>query len=61
MFSGRNIRTRIYVIKLNLTSSEVNSNPHKNNVALRTVSPNDHVILRRYGSKQKWQHEKGYV
>ena len=50
MFIGRNIRTRIDLIELHLTSG-VNSNPHKNNLTLRTLSPNDHVIARRYGSK----------
>ena len=37
---------------------EVNSNPHKNNLALRILSPGDHVIVRRFESKQKWQHGK---
>ena len=54
---GRNIRTIIDLIKPHHTL-EVNSNPHKNNLALRTLSPNDHVIGRRYGSKQKLQHGK---
>ena len=57
MFIGRNIRTRIDLIKPHLTSG-VNSNLHKNNLTLSTLSPNDHVIVRRYGSKQKWQHGK---
>ena len=57
MFIGRNIRTRIDVIKPHLTLG-VNSNPHKNNLTLRTLSPNDHVIVRRYGSIQKWKHGK---
>ena len=57
MFIGRNIRTRIDLIKPHLTSG-VNSNPHKNNLALRTLSQNDHVIVRRYGSNEKWPHGK---
>ena len=57
MFIGRNMRTRIDLIKPYLTLG-VNSNPHKNNLTLSTLSPNDHVIVRRYGSKQKWQHGK---
>ena len=57
MFLGRNIRTRIDLIKPHLTLG-VNSNPHKNKLALRTISPNDHVKVRRHGSKQKWQHRK---
>ena len=57
MFIGSNIRTRIDVIKPDLTLG-VNSNPHKNNLTLRTLSPNDHVIVRRYGSIQKWKHGK---
>ena len=31
---------------------------HKSNLALRTLPPNDHVILRRYGSKQIWENRK---
>ena len=57
MFIGRNIRSRIDLIKPRLTLG-VNSNPHENNLTLRTLSPNDQVIVRRYGSKQKWQHGK---
>ena len=57
MIIGRNIRTRIDLIKPDLTLG-VNSNPHKKNLALRTLSPDDHIIERRYGSKQKWQHRK---
>ena len=57
MFIGRNTRTRIDLIKPHLTLG-VNSNPHKNNLTLRTLSPSDHLIVRRYGSKQKWQHGK---
>ena len=57
MFIGRNIRTRFDLIKPYLILG-VNSNPHKNNLTLCTLSPNNHVIVRRYGSKQKWQHGK---
>ena len=57
MFIGRNIRTRIALIKPR-HALEVNSNPHKNNLALLTLSPIDHVIVRRYVSKQKWYHAK---
>ena len=57
MFIDRNIRTRIALIKPHL-ALEVNSNPHKNNLALLTLSPIDHVIVRRYLSKQKWCHGK---
>ena len=55
MFIGRNIRTRIDLIKPHHTLG-VNSKAHKHNLALRTLSPNDQVIVGRYGSKQKWQH-----
>ena len=57
MLIGRNIRTRIDLIKPHLTSA-VHSNPHKNNLTLRTLPSNDQVIVRRYGLKQKWQHGK---
>ena len=57
MFIGRNIRTRIHLIESHQTL-EVSSNPHKNSLTLRTLSSNDHAIVRRYGPKQKWQHEK---
>ena len=57
MFIGRNIRTRIHLTESHQTL-EVNSNPHKNSLTLRTLSSNDHAIVRRYGPKQKWQHEK---
>ena len=53
MFIGRNMRSRIDLIKPHLTLG-VNANPHENNLTLRTLSPNDHLIVRRYGSKQKW-------
>ena len=43
MFIGRNIRTRTDWIKPHRTL-DVSSNPHKNNLALRALSPNDHVI-----------------
>ena len=55
MFIGRNIRTRIDLIKPHHTLG-VNSKAHKHNLALRTLSPNDQVIVGRCGSKQKWQH-----
>ena len=54
---GRNIRTRIDLIKPHLTLG-VNLSPHKHNLTLCTLSPNDHATVRRYGSKQKWQHGK---
>ena len=57
MFIGRNIRTRIDLIKPHLTSG-VNSNLHKNNLTLCTLYPNDLVIVSRYRSKHKWQHGK---
>ena len=44
MFIGRNIRTRTDGIKPHRTM-DVNSNPHKNNLALRALSQNDHVIV----------------
>ena len=43
MFIGRNIRTRTDGVQPHRTL-DVSSNPHKNNLALRALSPNDHVI-----------------
>ena len=57
MFIGKNIKTRINLIKPHHTL-EVNSNSHKNNLALRTLSPNDQVIVRKYGLKQNWRYGK---
>ena len=57
MFIGRNIRTRIDLIKPH-DKLEVNPNRHENNLALGTLFLNDHVIVRRNGSKQNYQHGK---
>ena len=57
MFIGKTIRTRTDLIKLH-HALEVNFKPHENNLALSSLSPNDRVRVRRYGSKQKWQHGK---
>ena len=57
MFIGKTIRTRTDLIKLH-HALEVNFKPHESNLALSSLSPNDRVIVRRYGSKQKWQHGK---
>ena len=57
MVIGRNIRTRIDLI-ISHHTLEVNSNPLGNKLGLCTLSLNDHEIVRRYGSKQRWQHGK---
>ena len=57
MFIGKTIRTRTDLIKLH-HALEVSFKPHENNLALSSLSPNDRVIVTRYGSKQKWQHGK---
>ena len=57
MFIGRNIRTRIDLIKPH-DKLEVNPNRHENNLALGTLFLNDHVIVTRNGSKQNYQHGK---
>ena len=56
MFIDRNNRSRTGLIKQH--TLEVNSNPYKNKLVLRNSSSNDHEIVRRYGSKQKWQYGK---
>ena len=57
MFIGRNIRTRIDLIKPYQTL-EVKSDLHKNNYKLRRFSPNDIVIVRIDGTKHKWEQGK---
>ena len=57
MFIGRNIGTRIDLIKPYQTL-EVKSDLHKNNYKLRRFSPNDTVIVRKYGTKHKWEQGK---
>ena len=57
MFIGRNMRTRIDLIEPHDTL-EVNSKPNESNLSSYTLFPIDHIIVRRYGSKQKLQQEK---
>ena len=57
MFVGRNIRTRIDLIKPPETLGG-KSVLHKNNYKLRKFSPNDIVIVRKYGTKHKWEQGK---
>ena len=57
MFIGQNIRTRIDLIKPYQTL-EVKSDLHKNNYKLRRFSPNDIVIVGKYGTKHKWEQGK---
>ena len=54
MFIVSNIRTRIDLIK----PRDILAVNYQKNLALRTLPRNDNVIMRRYGSKQKWQHGK---
>ena len=56
-FTGRNVRTRTDLIKPH-DKVGVNPNRHENNLALRTLFLNDHVVVRRNGSKQNYQHGK---
>ena len=57
MIIGRNIRTRIDLIKPYQTL-EVKSDLHKNNYKLHRFSPNGIVIVRKYGTKHKWEQGK---
>ena len=54
MFIVSNIRTRIDLIK----PRDILAVNYQKNLALRTLPRNDNVIMRRYGSKQKWKHGK---
>ena len=59
MFIGRNIRTGIHLIESHQTL-EVNSNPHKNSLTLRTLSSNDHAIVKEICTKAKVATWKNY-
>ena len=57
MFIGRNIRTKIDLIKPHQTL-EIKSDIHENDNKLRKFFPNDIVIVRKYGTKRKWEQGK---